>query len=534
MSKDATGMSKKVSRRDFAKASVGASAAAAALPSVLLGTATVGASTTVAAGAAAAAAVKRQRATMPPELAYGGMNSVGREEPIDQTPQTATYPGGWREGTTIPAEYYLEEKHYLNDERFVAENFWLMADHESRIPKRGDYFLFQLGRGDSLIVLRDQAGAVKAFHNVCRHRGSRLAIHDELLPSEARPDGKPADAKLSVVQLGPHGNTPVFRCPYHAWTYDLTGKLVSLPPSLPGAFKQEELGLHPAHVRTVEGFIYVSFARQQPPDFDAFTANWKALCQEYGTKDLKVVARKSYPTKANWKLAVENFRECYHCQPSHTKTYSAVHQVLNPTMTPPQIARIEQELKAHGHALLPADSAYLLGGARPPSDRLVEAPQASAGMGGPKGRHLVLGHVTGSLDGKPVAPLLPLRKEWTHTSRSVTTGFSTGYLQAYDDHVACARFTPRDVSLTDVEIFWLVRADAKEKDYDVPRMMALWDQTYREDRWIVENNQAGIASSRYGFTGGQPYVVGEGGPTGFVKWYMGEVVPQLVRQTTAG
>ena len=110
------------------------------------------------------------------------------------------------------------------------------------------------------------------------------------------------------------------------------------------------------------------------------------------------------------------------------------------------------------------------------------------------GGHLQLGFATGSLDGKPVAPLLPTRKEWTHTSRAVTPGFSTSYLQLYDDHVACARFTPRGVMSTDVEIFWMVNPDAKEKDYDVERMTALWDQTYREDRWIVENNHLGILS----------------------------------------
>jgi phenylpropionate dioxygenase-like ring-hydroxylating dioxygenase large terminal subunit len=530
-------MSKKLSRREFARKSVAAGAAAAvAVPSALIGTAASASETTVsAAGGAAAAVSRRRRITLPPELAYGGDGWSGRGDVrLDEAPQTASYAGGWREGTTIPAEYYVDEKHFANEERFISENFWLMADHENRIPKPGDYFVFQFGRGDSLIITRDQSGAVKAFHNVCRHRGSRLAMHDELLPSEARPDGRPQDAKLSVVQLGPHGNSPVFRCPYHAWTYDLSGKLVSLPPGLPGSFKQEELGLHPAHVRTVEGFIYVSLARQEPPDFDTFTANWRNVAKEYGVKDLKIVARKSYPTKGNWKLALENFRECYHCNPSHTKSYSSVHGVFTGTsnsgmpITPQQRAQIEQELVSHGHPVRAEQQQQQR------RDRLVEPPQQPAmGGGGGAGSHLKIGFVTGSLDGKPVAPLLPGR-EWTHRSRAVTTGFSTAYMQVYDDHVAVARFTPRNVQLTDVEIFWMVRSDAKPKDYDVPRMMALWDQTYREDRWIVENNHHGILSSRYAFTGGQPYVVSEGGPSGFVKWYMSEVVPQATRQNTAG
>ena len=145
------------------------------------------------------------------------------------------------------------------------------------------------------------------------------------------------------------------------------------------------------------------------------------------------------------------------------------------------------------------------------------------GMGGGAGRHLVLGYVTGSLDGKPLGPLLPKRKEWTHTSRSVTTGFSTAYIQAYDDHVAVVRFTPRGVMSTDAEIFWLVHPDAKEgKDYQVEKITSLWDITYREDRWITENNHQGIES---GFYSAGRYAAVETGPSRFIKWYMTEVVP---------
>ena len=138
-----------------------------------------------------------------------------------------------------------------------------------------------------------------------------------------------------------------------------------------------------------------------------------------------------------------------------------------------------------------------------------------------------VGFVTGSLDGKPVAPLLPTRSEWTHTARQVTTGFSTGYLQAYDDHVAVVRFTPRAVDLTDAEIFYLVHPDATEDEVDVDRMVALWANTYREDRWIAENNHHGIKSSRYAFRGGQPYAASETGPRGLVKWYMRDVASSM-------
>jgi hypothetical protein len=148
----------------------------------------------------------------------------------------------------------------------------------------------------------------------------------------------------------------------------------------------------------------------------------------------------------------------------------------------------------------------------------------AGGMGsGYGGNYLNVGFVSGTLDGKAGAPLLPNRKEWTHRSRAVSTGWSTGYLQCYDDHVAVARFTPRGVKSTDAELFWLVRADAKEgRDYHPEKITALWDITYREDRWITENNHAGIES---GFYSSGRYAAVETGPSRFIEWYMTQVVP---------
>src|SRR5262245_14416403 len=167
-------MSKKVSRRVLFRSSVTAGAAAVVAPGALLPQEAAAHASTAAQGAALA---RRRLASMPPEVGYGGVSVGGPPLAESQAAQPKTYPGGWREGTTIPAEYYLDEKHYVNDEKFIAEHFWLMADHESRIPKPGDYFVFEYGRGDSVIVVRDQAGAVKAYHNVCRHRGSRVCQH---------------------------------------------------------------------------------------------------------------------------------------------------------------------------------------------------------------------------------------------------------------------------------------------------------------------------------------------------------------------
>src|SRR5262245_62170842 len=204
-------MSKKVSRRDFARASVAAGAvgaAAVALPESLLGNETTPPAAGGVAKSAGVAVAKRRKISMPPEVGYGGANDWGDGRdlllshtltPAGQAPPV--YPGGWKEGTTIPVEYYTDEKHYLHDERFLADHFWFMVDHHSRIPKPGDFFLVPFGRGESVIVLRNKAGEVKAYHNVCRHRGSRLCQSESERPTEASPSAKPTDPAISVLQL---------------------------------------------------------------------------------------------------------------------------------------------------------------------------------------------------------------------------------------------------------------------------------------------------------------------------------------------
>ena len=462
----------KVNRRAFAKTSVAAGAAAVALGNVL--GAEGGAATTQPAGDQAAPA---------------------------RGPATRETPKGWREGTTIPAGYYVDPGQYQADERYIAEHFWLLVDHQSRIPNAGDYFVFEYGRGDSVIILRNGAGAVSAFHNVCRHRGSRLCRDSD--------DPRPADARLSVRQLGASGNTPLFRCPYHGWTYDLDGRL-TYAYGMQKDFDPAKHGLIPCHLKIAEGHIFVNLSQgTAPPDLDTEFEYLKKVGQKYGFAGLKIGARRFYPIKANWKLAIENFLECYHCGPSH-KNLVTTHN-WDHSLSPDQRARRDKEVAAwvaedtrrrtHGK------QGMGMGGSTEPADL--------TGMLNP-------GFVTGSLDGKPVSRLLPGIKEWTHTTSIATTSWSTGYWQAYDDYIAVARFTPRDVALTDCEIFWLVHPDAVEgKDYRADEVMALWDITIKEDIWIVENNHLGVTSRAYG---PGRYASHEGYPADFVKWYMTEVV----------
>jgi phenylpropionate dioxygenase-like ring-hydroxylating dioxygenase large terminal subunit len=511
-------MSKKVSRRDFARTSVGAGAAAMVLPGSVLGNEAVEAKTFAAAKGAEAA--KRRRITLPsPEYGYGGDPVSEARDSISlayatqaggrQAESTPEIIKGWQVGTTLPAAYYLDEKHYAHDEQFIIDNVWLLVDHVSRIPKPGDYFVFEFGRGESVIFHRDSAGEIKGFHNVCRHRASRLVRHHR--------DPAPEDAaRLSVKQLGPSGNTQVFRCPYHAWTYDLAGRLISAPNGMPPDFTMEENGLVPCHVRVSGGFIIANLSQGDAPDFESVvspprTPNWTSVCEDYGTAQMKIAVRQYYPVRANWKLVLENFHECYHCGPAH-KSLVKAHPFWDGTKTEEERARLIRQLETF------VPTKY-----RQPEGQSGMGSGAGMIRGVPSGAILNIGFMTGSLDGKPVAPLVPTKQAYTHNRWSASTTWALGNIQCYDDYVAVVRHTPRDINLTDVEICWLVNADAKEgRDYKPERVMALWDVTEREDRWIVEN-QMGYLSSAYK-TG--RYAVSEGAGR-FLQSYMRDVALPL-------
>ncbi len=458
----------KVSRRDFARSSVVAGAVAVTLSTPLR------TNTVEAAGRS---------------LEQGG----GR------------FPDGWSPGTTIPAKYYLDEEIYLKDEAIIKDNLWLLADHESRIPDAGDYFVFAYGRGDSILVVRNNKGTVNAFHNVCRHRGSRLCRHDA--------DSVPADPRLSVKQLGQEGSSPVFRCPYHAWTYDIDGSLI-YAYGMQDDFDPAANGLRRCNIKTYEGHIFLHLGEGEAPDFEPTAQSIRRICRRHGTAQLKVAARRQYPVRGNWKLAVENFLECYHCGPAHRSLVTA--HDWDYALSPAQRAEIEEELDTWvtGEAR-PGDGGGGMGGGS-----IADGLRNNVGVG--RG-FLNPGVQTGSLDGRRVAPLLPTFDKATHGFREAETGWSSAYWAAYDDHVAIARFTPRDVELTDCEILWLVHPDAQEgRDYDVEDLIALWHVTIQEDIWIVENNHAGVRSGAYGAGRYSIHETFSGGsPGGFVRWYMG-------------
>jgi len=386
--------------------------------------------------------------------------------------------------------YSLDQEFYTNDNIFKIdlENIffkqWVFVGHISRIPDVGDYFLFEIGF-ESIIIIRDNNNEIHAHYNVCRHRGSRICLQNE-------------------------GNKKLLVCPYHAWTYKLDGSIQSAR-LMNKKFDQKKWGLNKCHAKVFEGLIFINLAKN-PYDFEEFIEPTKKYIEFHSLGEAKIAHRAIYPTYGNWKLTLDNFHECYHCQPSHPE-YCSVHDpeyILAygaGSGTGPSSDKFSQmldEWNAKAKKLGHLTGEY--------SDKEFNQYSRSA-----ERTPLKKDKLTETKKGKPIAKLMGKFKEYDGGYTSVgTSPFNS--LAMCNDFATLFTFIPKTTMQTDVELMWLVHKDAEEgKDYNLKEMIWMWDETTKADKRIIEDNQKGVLSSKY-----QPGPLSqmEKGLEKFKNWYL--------------
>lgn len=194
--------------------------------------------------------------------------------------------------TTLPAAYYTDPAMFLRErDRFFAD-MWVAVARTEDIAAPGDFVVREVA-GESIVVTRDSGGALRAFYNVCRHRGTRLCNEEK---------GKFAG---------------LIQCSYHAWTYTLDGQLVKAPhmDGTPG-FRCEDIRLGAAMVDVWDGFVFVTL-NADPMPLASQVGALATKFQAWGMADLKRAYRVKYDVKANWKLVIQNYSECLHCPVIH-------------------------------------------------------------------------------------------------------------------------------------------------------------------------------------------------------------------------
>jgi Rieske 2Fe-2S family protein len=199
----------------------------------------------------------------------------------------------YRQGAhTMPGAYYTSPEILAEENERLFARHWSCVGRASKLARPGDYILRDIA-GESLIILRDRGGELRAFFNVCRHRGTRLCRETSGQFSET------------------------IQCPYHAWTYTTDGRLIGAPHmNEVEGFDKKEYSLHSAALAEWEGFIFVNIAAEPQP-YEEWAAPMLRRLERFGLSGLKVGHSVTYDVRANWKLVFQNYSECLHCPMIH-------------------------------------------------------------------------------------------------------------------------------------------------------------------------------------------------------------------------
>jgi len=205
---------------------------------------------------------------------------------------------------SLPSSWYLEDRYYRLEKDHIFCSDWVCVGREEEVPNSNVHRVLDLF-GESILLLRNRDGVLKAFYNVCRHRGARLCA------------GQNDDDSILALKGGVVGGRNII-CPYHAWTYDLDGQLVKAPfMNRASGFDIAGVQLHPVAVECWGGFVFLNLTPASAPPFEETIAVARRRFSNYPLQDLRIARTISYEVNANWKVLCENYNECYHCGPVH-------------------------------------------------------------------------------------------------------------------------------------------------------------------------------------------------------------------------
>ena len=379
-----------------------------------------------------------------------------------------------RRGFSLPQAFYTDPAVHEADLQAIFYRHWLFAAASCELAEPGAFVTLTVGQSP-ILVLRDDGGTLRAFFNTCRHRGARIV-----------------DA--------PRGRLGALICPYHNWTYRLSGELARTR-YMPENFDRAEFPLRPAHVREVAGTVYVCLA-DEPPDFAAFAAAVGHQLAPHALADARLAVEIDLVEHGNWKLVMENSRECYHCATGHRDLMRSLLDIYD-FANPEAVETIGAYWAAWERAGLPA------GVAEGPDFRAARLPLVNGARSMTMNGELAVKKPLGT---EPPGTYGSLR--WVH--------YPTTFNHAIGDYAVLIRMLPLGPQETLVTTKFLVARDAVEGvDYDVERLTRVWTVTNEEDKALVERNQAGVNS--IGYRPG-PYSPGlEAGIIKFVEWYCTEM-----------
>jgi glycine betaine catabolism A len=335
----------------------------------------------------------------------------------------------------LPARWYHDDAHHRRELDAVWYRTWSCAGRVDEIPNAGDYRLHRIG-DQCVVVVRGNDGALRAFHNTCRHRGAELC-----------------EADRGAFR---HGRIV---CPYHAWTYDLAGNLVATPHRLPSAdYDPARHGLYSVPLATWGGYVFVNLA--PGPSFEQTFGERVAILDHWPLADLVLAQRDAHTLACNWKVFWENFSECYHCPRLHPELCSLV--------------------PMYGRGVVSAED---------------DPRPTAAGAATTAGSPLAPGAVTWTPDGHTDLPgFASLTPEEQAAGMTFVTLLPTMFVVTHVDYVRAVRVRPLGPESTELTVDWLVAPDVAHDGFDRERLCALGRLVVAQDARVCELNQRGLRS----------------------------------------
>ncbi|MFZ2238510.1 MAG: SRPBCC family protein [Gordonia amarae] len=404
-------------------------------------------------------------------------------------------------GHTLEAPFYTSPDIFDLDVSLIFGTHWIFVAAEAELPDDGDYVTVEVGT-ESVIVVRDDDGQVRAFRNVCRHRGARLL-----------------DDRCGAV-----GNIV---CPYHQWTYGTDGTL-RFAENQPATFDKARFGLRTVHVRTIAGLIFICLSSEAPDDIDEVAVTVEPYLLPFDLANTKVAQQSVVIEEGNWKLTMENNRECHHCEANHPAllgAYFPFHR-FDESKIPARQRPVFEQYQAATSALSAARDAIGF-----PSAHIRELDTRVTGF---MVDHMPLKGLGASYgaEGAPVSTRLLGQIRDRAFGDFHMHWQPNAWFHLLSDCAVVFSVLPVSPARTMVRTTWLVHRDAQEGiDYRLDELTHVWEHTNAEDCDLVERTQNGVGDP--GYVPG-PYSLVEDDVEAFVSWYVGRLDAQLNGSTVAG
>lgn len=368
---------------------------------------------------------------------------------------------------TLPSHYYYDEDHYERELKSIWYKNWIYVCRADEMEEKRSFKTVEIGN-QNILILRGDDGEFKAFHNVCRHRGSRLVTEKEGI----------FKSKYII-------------CAYHSWSYKQEGSLLATSSkTCPSNFKSEDHSLYDVAITNWHGFVFINLAGEEAKPIEECILEGSDDLTNWRMSSLKVGHKFSKIMDCNWKLFWENYNECLHCPNVHKSLVQLVPIYKRRIIGPKDDANWKDHIDS--------DDPKLAGGLRP-------------------GSH------TWTNDGQPIGPTFPgLSEKEIKRAYNYLDILPTVFIVGHIDYVRLVRLVPKGPEQTEIYVEWLFMPETlNDPDVDISSAIEFTKEVLLEDASVSELNQKGLRSIAYnqGTIMPEEYLVAH-----FKNWVLNQLV----------